>query len=279
MNPMNMDTGFNEAAVETDFLQLNEVSPLALKSNTEFVDKIFEQWLSLPETNKLVRSLLNDAKAGLPLNTPGGCSSPNSAAGTSLPSMFPAGSAPPLSPRSTAGSPRLMKQRAGPSNLGSPLKVVSEPVRELIPQFYFQNGRPPPKELKEECVYRINQFFYGHSEGLQMHEFKLVTREICKLPSFFSTSLFKKIDVSGTGFMTRDAFVDYWINGNMLTVDIGIQIYKILKQPDLKYLTQEDFKPVLKELLATHPGLEFLQSTPEFQERYGLLPHSLRLIF
>lgn len=32
---------------------------------------------------------------------------------------------------------------------------------------------------------------------------------------------------------------------------------------------QDDFKPVLQELLATHPGLEFLQSTPEFQERYG----------
>lgn len=35
-------------------------------------------------------------------------------------------------------------------------------------------------------------------------------------------------------------------------------------------LIQEDFKPVLRELLDTHPGLEFLQSTPEFQERYGV---------
>uniref|UniRef100_F6H607 EF-hand domain-containing protein n=1 Tax=Vitis vinifera TaxID=29760 RepID=F6H607_VITVI len=67
----------------------------------------------------------------------------------------------------------------------------------------------------------------------------------------------------------RDAFVDYWVNGNMLTMDIATQIFKILKQPDLKYLTQVDFKPVLRELLATHPGLEFLQSTPEFQERYA----------
>ncbi|KAG4968489.1 hypothetical protein JHK87_034140 [Glycine soja] len=33
---------------------------------------------------------------------------------------------------------------------------------------------------------------------------------------------------------------------------------------------EDDFKPVLCELLATHPGLEFLQSTPKFQERYGL---------
>ena len=35
------------------------------------------------------------------------------------------------------------------------------------------------------------------------------------------------------------------------------------------WYVQDDFKPVLKELLATHPGLEFLQGTPEFQERYG----------
>ncbi|CAL5215297.1 unnamed protein product [Lathyrus oleraceus] len=53
-------------------------------------------------------------------------------------------------------------------------------------------------------------------------------------------------------------------------MDIATQIYKILKQPQFNYLTQDDFKPILRELLATHPGLEFLQSTPEFQERYGL---------
>lgn len=36
-------------------------------------------------------------------------------------------------------------------------------------QFYFLNGRPPPNELKERCLFRINQFFYGHTDGLQMH--------------------------------------------------------------------------------------------------------------
>lgn len=31
----------------------------------------------------------------------------------------------------------------------------------------------------------------------------------------------------------------------------------------------EDFKPLFRQLLDTHPGLEFLQATPEFQDRYA----------
>ncbi|MBA0830895.1 hypothetical protein Goarm_015392, partial [Gossypium armourianum] len=228
-----------------------ELSPLALNSNPFLVEELFSLWLSLPETGRLVKNLLNDVKTGSFSNA-----TANSAVSTatSLPSTFPSSSTPPLSPRSTSGSPRIVKQRSSPSLLGSPLKLVSEPVREVIPHFYFKNGCPPPNELKERCMFAIDQYFYGHL-GLQIHEFKAVTKDICKLPSFFSTALFRKIDVNDSGIVTRYVLMHLRIYSCM--------IYVLVSR------TTGDFEPILHKLLASHPGLEFLRSTPEFQERYA----------
>lgn len=81
-----------------------------------------------------VKSLIDDAKTGTSFGASGNSTSTNASGISPLPSLFPAANTPPLSPRSAVGSPRTMKQRASFSSLGSPLKLVKENVREVIPQ-------------------------------------------------------------------------------------------------------------------------------------------------
>lgn len=42
-------------ALDIELLQLPETSPMSMKSNQDFVKKLFDQWLALPETNRLVK--------------------------------------------------------------------------------------------------------------------------------------------------------------------------------------------------------------------------------
>jgi hypothetical protein len=50
-----MEVVTDVAALDVELLQLPDVSTLFLKSNLTFVETLFDQWLSVPDTNRLVR--------------------------------------------------------------------------------------------------------------------------------------------------------------------------------------------------------------------------------
>ncbi|MED6114498.1 hypothetical protein PIB30_080795 [Stylosanthes scabra] len=236
-----MENYSDVSLLDTDLLELPEVSASALKSNAILMESLFDQWLSLPESNRLVMSLINEAKSMStdPLTSKG------------LPPHSPKCTPPPATSSNRTASPR-----------------ITEPIR----QFYFEHGRPAPQEMIEECRFKIYELFNDHAEEgerMRVNEFKIVTKEVCELPSFFSTVLFEKIKNENQDYVTKEAFYDYWIEGNLLNTDQATKIFTVLKKPDVNYLTHDDFKPVLYELLETHPSLEFLKNTPDFQERYA----------
>lgn len=52
--------------------------------------------------------------------------------------------------------------------------------------------------------------------------------------------------------------------------DASDRFFRLAKQPDSDYISRDDFFPFIHALLQDHPGLEFLSSHAEFQEKYAL---------
>ena len=46
-----------------------------------------------------------------------------------------------------------------------------------------------------------------------------------------------------------------------------VRLFDILRKEGVEYVSQDDLKSMMAGILLSHPGLEFLQETPEFQDR------------
>jgi hypothetical protein len=59
----------------------------------------------------------------------------------------------------------------------------------------------------------------------------------------------------------------------LIQVEPVVRMFDILRKDGCNFISQDDLKSMLAGILLSHPGLEFLQETPEFQDRYAGLLH------
>ena len=71
-----------------------------------------------------------------------------------------------------------------------------------------------------------------------------------------------------TGRITETEFIEWW-KREAEPFDRIERFFRLVKQPDARYIRARDFYPFVRELIEGHPGLEFLENTPEFQEKYA----------
>ncbi|KAL0490497.1 serine/threonine protein phosphatase regulatory subunit [Acrasis kona] len=143
-------------------------------------------------------------------------------------------------------------------------------VESLIPRFYFPTSGEivkTPKDLKQDLL-KIKEVFMQSFGGLNIDEFKTITVDFCGLPYYLTPILFQKLDQNNTGKVTGEVFEKFW-RSEMFNKTETERIFQTLKQPSSQHLTPNDFKPMMRELLLTHPGLKFLKATPAFQEKYA----------
>ena len=138
---------------------------------------------------------------------------------------------------------------------------------------YLQTPSDSYHQTEEDCKF------------IPIERFERLTKELCNLPTFFHKPLYERIlllwnenyiknqqsylKLPTSPIITYGIFHYFW-ETEMSPYDMNERFFRLLKQPNVEYITRDDFFPYIKELLNDHPGLEFLSNHAEFQDKYAV---------
>ncbi|NWW59546.1 P2R3A phosphatase, partial [Ifrita kowaldi] len=151
-----------------------------------------------------------------------------------------------------------------------PVKKVtsSTPVPINIPRFYFPKGLPNVCTNHEEIIARIEEAFTQfEDEKANICEMGKIAK-ICGCPLYWKAPLFSASGGERTGRVSVHSFVSMWRKILRHCHDDASRFTSLLAKPGCDCLQQEDFIPLLQDVVETHPGLTFLKDAPEFHSRY-----------
>ncbi|NWT02978.1 P2R3A phosphatase, partial [Mionectes macconnelli] len=169
------------------------------------------------------------------------------------------------------GAPSLapLKPSAGPCTLLPVNKATSSAALSInIPRFYFPKGLPNVCTNHEEIIARVEEAFSEfEDEKANVCEMGKIAK-VCGCPLYWKAPLFSASGGERTGGVSVHSFVSMWRKVLRNCHDDASRFTSLLAKPGCDYLQQEDFIPLLQDVVETHPGLTFLKDAPEFHSRY-----------
>uniref|UniRef100_A0A3P9P897 Protein phosphatase 2 regulatory subunit B''alpha n=1 Tax=Poecilia reticulata TaxID=8081 RepID=A0A3P9P897_POERE len=175
---------------------------------------------------------------------------------------------PPPAPPATAASPPPTPR--SPSPPPAPVIVTPPPPAVNIPRFYYPRGLPAPGPTAnhDATIAAIETAFAEfEEEKADIYEMGKIAK-VCGCPLYWKAALFYAAGGERTGFVSVHSFVATWRKLLHSCHDDSSRFIYLLSKPGLTYLEQEDFIPLLQDIVDTHPGLTFLKDAPEFHSRY-----------
>lgn len=136
-----------------------------------------------------------------------------------------------------------------------------------IPQFYFPGAAR--SSAYKAAVDKVDAFFAVYPQGLSLDNLKALLKQVFSLPTSLAYPLFYKMTPGEEGLVSRASLISWLDRAGFWAQDAAGRAYRILCAPGATGVTPADLKPVLAGILISHPGLEFLADSPEFQERYA----------
>lgn len=250
------------------------------------LEQMFLKWISIKENNGFIKELIDEIHnptekilkppAPIFINKAQTQLSPTTTTNPRLSSTMRV--TPPISPSSSDKYKTLVNPVFEPINkdeeekdLASRTLTRSELTKAIkktkIPTFYYPDGKPLDTEVKEQNNKVIDDWF-GSKTEINADEFLPIVEKLFKFPKFFKFLIFNRLDSQRKGKISKTAFIDIW-ESEYEKLEVSKRMFKIIAKPGVDYMSNDDFKPIMRELLDSHPGLEFLQATPEFQDRYA----------
>uniref|UniRef100_A0A8C8S6T1 Protein phosphatase 2 regulatory subunit B''alpha n=1 Tax=Pelusios castaneus TaxID=367368 RepID=A0A8C8S6T1_9SAUR len=146
--------------------------------------------------------------------------------------------------------------------------LVNAPVSINIPRFYFPKGLPNVCTNHEETIARIEASFTElEDEKANIYAMGKIAK-VCGCPLYWKAPMFNAAGGERTGFVSVHSFVAMWRQLLQSCHDDASKFLCLLAKPNCNYVEQEDFIPLLQDVVETHPGLTFLKDAPEFHSRY-----------
>ncbi|XP_006883430.1 PREDICTED: serine/threonine-protein phosphatase 2A regulatory subunit B'' subunit alpha isoform X2 [Elephantulus edwardii] len=146
--------------------------------------------------------------------------------------------------------------------------VVNTPLSINIPRFYFPEGQPGPCSNHEQTLNRIEMAFMDtEDQKADIYEMGKIAK-VCGCPLYWKAPMFRAAQGERTGFVSAQAFLELWTKLLNDHHDDASKFIYLLAKPNCNTLEQEDFVPLLQDVVDTHPGLTFLKDAPEFHSRY-----------
>ncbi|XP_005406839.1 PREDICTED: serine/threonine-protein phosphatase 2A regulatory subunit B'' subunit alpha isoform X2 [Chinchilla lanigera] len=166
------------------------------------------------------------------------------------------------SPATFSSSPQPHSPIAAVNN------VVSAPLSINIPRFYFPEGLPDTCSNHEQTLNRIEAAFMDiEDQKADIYEMGKIAK-VCGCPLYWKAPMFRAAGGEKTGFVSAQSFIAMWRRLLNNHHDDASKFICLLAKPGHSSLEQEDFVPLLQDVVDTHPGLTFLKDAPEFHSRY-----------
>jgi hypothetical protein len=148
------------------------------------------------------------------------------------------------------------------TTIAEPEQVIC--VRDQVRAIYQEHGQDPPLTSPGSDTEHDNDeldMTRFEKRYLTMDSFVRVTKEVCRLPSFFNAPLYQRIldlwnfksKASPMQVVTFAILQWYW-NTEMEPYDAPERFYRLVKQPwGCDSIVRDDFLPYIKALLNDHP--------------------------